>query len=142
MISVQTLKVGDLIPEIKKPPISRATLALYAGASNDDTDIHIDSDAAKAAGLGDVIGHGMLSMAYLGQILTRNFQPSEIIEFGTRFTNITHLRDELVCTGEVIDVYEEAEQRRVKLKLLVTNQEGDVKLEAEAIVGDQQVGVE
>jgi acyl dehydratase len=52
------------------PPISRATLALFAGASGDHNPIHIDLDVARSAGLDDVFAHGMLSMAYLGRLLT------------------------------------------------------------------------
>ena len=68
------IQVGTAIPELVMPPISRYTLALYAGASGDHNPIHIDSDFAKKAGMPDVFAHGMLSMAYLGRMLT-NWQP-------------------------------------------------------------------
>ena len=68
------IEVGTEIPALELPPISRYTLALYAGASGDHNPIHIDSDFAKAAGMPDVFAHGMLSMAYLGRMLT-DWQP-------------------------------------------------------------------
>jgi acyl dehydratase len=43
------------------PQITRATLALYAGASGDHNPVHIDIDAAHAVGIDDVFAHGMLS---------------------------------------------------------------------------------
>src|SRR3546814_19603464 len=58
------LAVGDTLPAHTQGPINRATLALFAGASNDYLPLHIDSDFAKAAGMDDFFGPGMPSMAY------------------------------------------------------------------------------
>ena len=66
----ESLKVGDEIPALKMPPVSRHTLALYCGASGDHNPIHVDLDYAKSAGLDDVIAHGMLSAGYLARMLT------------------------------------------------------------------------
>ena len=66
----ESLKVGDEIPALKIPPVSRHTLALYCGASGDHNPIHVDLDYAKSAGLDDVIAHGMLSAGYLARMLT------------------------------------------------------------------------
>ena len=65
-----SLHIGKTLPVVSKQAITRSTLALFAGASNDDNPLHIDIDFARAAGLDDVIAHGMLIMAYLGQVLT------------------------------------------------------------------------
>ena len=64
------VQVGDEIPLLSTSPITRHTLALYCGASGDHNPIHVDIDYAKESGLDDVIAHGMLSMAYLGRLLT------------------------------------------------------------------------
>ena len=67
---LKDLKPGDAIPSLQVAPISRTTLALYAGASGDHNPIHIDLDFARAAGLDDVFAHGMLSVAYLTRMVT------------------------------------------------------------------------
>jgi len=77
------------LPPLALPPISRTTLALYAGASGDHNPMHIDIDAARAAGHPDVFAHGMLSMAYLGRALTGWFPPSAIRAFAVRFVAVT-----------------------------------------------------
>lgn len=51
MTAAEQIVVGTTLPPLEMPPISRATVALYAGASGDYTPIHIDTDAAHAAGL-------------------------------------------------------------------------------------------
>ena len=68
--SFETIRVGDQIPSFTTAPISRQTLALFAGASGDHNPIHVDIDYAKSAGLDDVFVPGMLSMVYLGRLLT------------------------------------------------------------------------
>jgi len=63
-------QAGDRLPEIDFGRISRATLALYAGASGDHNAIHIDSDFARKAGVDDVFAQGMLSMGVLARVVT------------------------------------------------------------------------
>ena len=65
-----SVAVGDQPIHLEADPISRTTLALYAGASGDHNPMHIDIDYAKAAGQSDVFAHGMLSMAFLGRAVT------------------------------------------------------------------------
>lgn len=98
--------VGDALPPLTLPPISRTTLALFAGASGDHNPIHIDLDVARSAGLDDVFSHGMLSMAYLGRLLT-NWQPlSHLHSWSVRFVSITPIHGEPTCTGRVSAIEE------------------------------------
>ena len=133
-LNFETIKVGDTIPEITKRPISRTTLALFAGASNDHNPIHIDTDVAKAAGMDDVFAQGMLSMAYLAQALT-NFAPQQNIRaYGVRFGSITNLKDKITCTGTVVEKFEKDGENCVKLDVKAQNQDGDVKLSGHAVI--------
>jgi acyl dehydratase len=115
-------------------PVSRATLALFAGASNDHNPMHIDLDAARAAGMDDVFAQGMLPMAYLGRALTNAFGPRALREFGVRFTAITHVRDRLDCIGEVVAAADCASGQRLSLQLTVINSRGEPTLIGDAIV--------
>lgn len=133
-LNYSDIKIGDDIPPVSKRAISRMTLALFAGASNDHNPIHIDTDVAKAAGMEDVFAQGMLSMAYLGQALT-NFVPQQNIRsYGVRFGSITNLKDEITCSGTVIERFEAEGENRLKLEIKAQNQEGDIKLSGHAIV--------
>jgi acyl dehydratase len=67
--SFDTVQVGDELPALQIPPVDRATLALFAGASGDHNPIHIDIDAARCAGLPDVFAQGMLGMGWLGRLI-------------------------------------------------------------------------
>jgi acyl dehydratase len=78
-------EVGTELPPLRLEPVSRSTLALFAGASGDHNPIHIDLDVAKSASLNDVIAHGMLSMAYLGRLLTNWVPRQRIPSYQVRF---------------------------------------------------------
>lgn len=125
----RAVEVGQKLPVLDIPAITRTTLAIYAGASGDHNPNHIDSDAAKAAGHGDVFAHGMLIMAYVGRLLT-NWVPQEsIMRFDVRFMNITHIGDRLVCTGEVVD---KPSENVVVVEVRASGQDGEVKVVGKA----------
>jgi len=128
------ITVGSAIPALTLPPISRATLALYAGASGDHNPIHIDSDFAKKAGMPDVFAHGMLSMAYLGRLLT-NWQPQASLKnFKTSFTAITNIHDVITCSGEVVEILEKDNQQLARCKIQAAKESGEITLAGEALV--------
>lgn len=134
MTDTASLGVGDALPVLEKPPISRTTLALFCGASNDHNPIHIDIDFARKAGMDDVFAHGMLSMAYLGQMLTNWVPQSAIRTFSVRFGAITHVGDRITCSGKVIDVFEEDGEKRLRLEVVAADQTGETKLSGQAVV--------
>src|SRR5690349_24733267 len=131
-ISFHNLQVGDEIPALTTQPISRLTLALFAGASGDHNPIHVDLDFARAAGFDDVFAHGMLSMAYLGRMLT-NWIPQEALrEFRVRFTAITHVHDRVICTGRIVERFERAGERLARVEIQAATHRGEVTLTGEA----------
>ena len=128
------IQVGSEIPVLELPPISRFTLALYAGASGDHNPIHIDSDFAKKAGMPDVFAHGMLSMAYLGRMLT-NWQPqAQLRKFGNRFAAITQLQDAITCSGKVVEIIERDGETLARCEIQAAKENGEQTLIGEALV--------
>jgi len=128
------LQVGDALPELVTPPVTRHTLGLYAGASGDYNPMHIDSDFARQAGMQDVFAHGMLSMAYLGRVLTDWFEPSAIRSYSVRFLAITHVGDQVCCHATVAEKFLDQGEQRILLHLTAGNQAGDIKLTGQAAI--------
>lgn len=128
------IAVGYQLPTHSQGPISRATLALFAGASNDHVPLHIDSDYAKSAGMEDVFGHGMLSMAYLAQMLTHWRPQASLLRWNVRFTAITPLYATVHSTGEVAEILEEAGRRVARINIRTTTDAGLVTIDGEAFV--------
>lgn len=130
----KTLNVGDALPPLSLPPINRTTLALFAGASGDHNPMHIDIDFARKGGMPDVFAHGMLSMAYLGRLLTQWVDQRQLREYSARFAGITHLGHQITCSGKVVDKFEADGEQRVKLQIQTANQYGEAKIVGDAVV--------
>lgn len=134
MIDLSRVQVGDELPAYTTEPISRHTLALYCGASNDHNPIHVDIDFAKRAGMPDVFAHGMLSMAYLARLLTDWVPQRALRSYGVRFVAITQVGERITCSGKVVDKFERNGETCLRLELSTRNQDGQVKLSGDAIV--------
>lgn len=128
------VKVGDELPALKLPRITRTTLALFAGASGDHNPVHIDLDFAKSAGMPDVFAHGMLSMAYLGRFLTNWAPQTQLRHYAVRFSAITPIGAKLTCGGKVVEKLERNGERVVKLEIGVVDDKGELKLSGDALV--------
>ena len=128
------IHIGDTLLPLTLAPINRTTLALFAGASGDHNPIHIDIDYARAAGESDVFAHGMLSMAYLGRLLTQWVDQRQVRSFSVRFVGITHLGDQVICSGKVVEKLEVDGERRVRLEIQTENQTGQRKVFGDAVV--------
>lgn len=126
--------VGSEIPALELPPINRTTLALFAGASGDHNPIHIDIDFAKKAGMPDVFAHGMLSMAYLGRMLTAWQPQSQLRKFSNRFAAITHLQDVITCSGKVVEIIEQGGEKLARCEIQAAKASGEQTLIGEALV--------
>ena len=132
--NLDNASVGDKIPDLVIEPITRSTLALYAGASGDHNPIHIDLDFAKEAGMKDVFAHGMLIMAYLGRTVTNIVPQSNLKNFSVRFSSITKIGDILTCSGEVKKIDKNNSKKTIVLDLIVSDEFGDIKISGVATI--------
>ncbi|AWY39163.1 dehydratase [Pseudomonas putida] len=133
-MNANDVQIGFELPPLTLPAINRTTLALYAGASGDHNQVHIDLDFARKARQPDVFAHGMLSVAYLGRLLTGWVAQRQIRSLAVRFTGITQLGHVPTCHGKVIELFEVAGEPRARLAIRCVNQYGDEKLVGEATV--------
>ena len=138
MKALESLQVGAELPAFESEPVSRLALALYCGASGDHNPIHVDIDVARAAGMDDVIAHGMLSMAWVGHVLTRWVPQRAIRSLNVRFAAITRVGERIRCSGRVVEIVDQGQERLARVALTSTNEQGDVKLEGEALVSVQE----
>lgn len=122
--------VGMELPALHIEPISRKTLALFAGASGDHQATHIDIDAAKAKGRDDVIAHGMLMMAYLGRVITELVPQERIQSYTARFVAMTPPHATPTCTGRITAI----ENGLATLDLAITLADGTLVVRGDAVV--------
>jgi acyl dehydratase len=133
-LNYDAIQVGDALPPLALPPVDRKMLALFAGASGDHNAVHIDIDYARRAGMPDVFAHGMLSMAWLGRLLTQWVDQRQLRQFGVRFVGITHLGHHIVCTGRVVEKFEADGEKRLRLEIQTANQYGEPRVVGDAVV--------
>lgn len=133
-MTITEISVGFELPPLQLPPLSRTTLALYAGGSGDHVPLHIDAEFAKAAGYPDVFMHGMLGMAYLGRLLTEWAPQNGLRELNVRFVAITYPGEVLTARGKVVGTDVDGIANRLKVDLRLLNAAGEPKLTGTAVL--------
>ena len=127
----EDVKVGDELPPLVKGPIQQIQLTRYAGASGDFNPIHQDDEFAKAAGMGGVFAHGMLSMGFVAQSLTDWAGAGSVRKLGVRFAGLVRLKETVTCRGRVI---EKDDAHTVELEVWAENGKGDKVVTGRATV--------
>ena len=127
-IYFEDVQVGDEIPQLVTEPVTHLQLVKYAGASGDFNPLHTDPKVGEAAGTGGIIAHGMLIMGFVGRMLSDYLGPQALKKFNTRFKGMTHLNDQITCTGTITEKYEENGEGRIAGKVQAADQNGDVKV--------------
>jgi acyl dehydratase len=135
----EDVQPGDPMPALTKPPIQQIQLTRYAGASGDFNPIHQDEAFAKAAGMGGVFAHGMLSMGFVAQSVTDWVGVGRLRRISVRFAALVRLGDVITCRGKVIEKRPakegvDREGSEVDLELWAENQKGEKVITGRATV--------
>lgn len=124
----EDVQVGDALPKLVKSPVTHLQLVRYAGASGDFNPLHTDPKIGESIGTGGIIAHGMLIMGFVGELLSDYIGPHALRKFGVRFRGMTHLDDEITCTGTITEKYEANGEARIAGKVQAADQNGAVKV--------------
>ena len=119
------VNVGQALPDLVKGPIQQIQLTRYAGASGDFNPIHQDDEFAKAAGMGGVFGHGMLTMGFVAQCVTDWAGAGSVKKIGVRFAGLVRLKDTITCKGRVLAKSAKGGVHLIELALSAENQKGE-----------------
>ena len=128
------IDIGYTLPEVTHGPVERVNLALFAAYSGDHNPIHLDDEQARANGLPGAIVHGMLSMAYLAQVLTGWVPQSQLRSFGSRFAAMAYPGDTIRCKGVVAGKESANGETVFEVTLVAENQKGEGLLSGSAKV--------
>ena len=81
--------------------ISQERLKAYAEASGDDNPLHLDAAFAAETHFGGIIAHGMLTLAFIGEMMTAELGRSwlETGSIKARFKGAAYLGDDMVTWG-------------------------------------------
>ncbi len=90
------------LPRVSKL-ITQGRLHAYAQAAGDNNPLHLDPDFAATTQFGGIIAHGMLTLAFISQMMVAAFGRSWL-ETGTmraRFKGAAYLGDEVETCGQL-----------------------------------------
>jgi len=130
----EDIEKGAALPELVKGPTSHIQFVRYSGASGDFNPIHTVPEMAKAVGLDSVIAHGMLIMAFAGQLVTDWAGPGNVRRLKVRFSGMTLPGEKLTCRGEVTEKDDSGEEPLAIGKLTVKGDDDSLKLKGEFTV--------
>ena len=130
----EDVKVGDELPHLVKGPIQQIQLTRYAGASGDFNPIHQDHEFAKAADMGDVFAHGMLSMGFVAQAVTDWSGAGTVRKIGVRFTALVRLKETVTCKGRVLAKSSKGDVHTVDLEIWAENPRNEKVVSGNATV--------
>lgn len=116
---------GERIPSLTKH-VTQVQINAYAEVSGDHNPIHLDPATARSVGLDGTIAHGMLSMAFLGELLTNWLatQPERggwVTRLRVRFQAMVSPGDTITCDGVLGPVTNNVQ----RLDLWINNQRGE-----------------
>ncbi len=127
------IAVGDRHEAVLVDDLTRTQIVQYAGASGDFNPLHTDEVfATKVAGYPTVFGHGMLTMAMTGRLLTDWVGDGRLTRFGVQFRSQVWPGYTLTGAASVEALRQEGGEHLVDLAVEVRNQRGDVVLTGSA----------
>jgi 3-hydroxybutyryl-CoA dehydratase len=116
--------------------ITQEKINLYAEASGDFNPIHVDESFAAKTPLGGTIAHGMLSLAYVSEMMTSAFGRGWLSggKLRAKFKESARPGDTLTITGEIFCIEQESNVSYANCTYECRNQKGEVIVAGEAIV--------
>ena len=122
---IEDVEVGTEIPTLVKHVTTRQ-IVKWAGTSEDYMEYHYDKDFALNYGFPGVITHGMLVMAFLGQLMVDWIGEDGILKkLGCNWRAPTLPGQDLSCKGKVTKKYVQDGEHYVECELWGENPKGE-----------------
>ncbi|NNU84583.1 dehydratase [Geobacillus sp. BMUD] len=129
MTTIRDWQVGQSLPEVTLPPVSRLDLIKYAGASGDYNPIHTIDEEAKKAGLPGIIAHGMWTMGNLAKLFTPYYEEGFVQDYFVRFQSMVFLNDVITLKATV----KEKGDKTIRFDVAAVNQHGKDVVKGEVL---------
>lgn len=115
--------------------VSRDTINKYAEASGDFNPLHVDPEFAEQTIFRGVIAHGLMSIAYISEMMTNEFQDAwlEGGELDVNFLKPVRPGDVITTKGRVIEKNED--QHSFTCEVACENQESETVIVGKATIG-------
>jgi len=125
---------GQEIPALRKHP-TRRQLVMWAGASEDYYEIHYDTEFARKNRLTDVVVHGRLKAAFLGQMLTKWIGPEGMLKrMSCRYKGTDSANEDMLLRARIAGKRIDGEDHLVDLDIWSERADGTVTTQGTATV--------
>jgi 3-hydroxybutyryl-CoA dehydratase len=114
--------------------VTRDTIADYEEVLGIGNPLHFDEEYARETPFGGIIAHGMMSLAYVSEMMAEAFGRGwyEAGELDTTFVRAVRPGDTIITRGEITGQRRTREQTHVACEVYCENQMGDRVLEGTA----------
>ena len=129
------IKEGQTLQPVVKH-ITQEKINLYAEASGDFNPIHVDQSFAAKTPFGGTIAHGMLSLAYVSEMMSLAFGRSWLSggKLRAKFKDSARPGDTLTITGKIFCIEQESDVSYANCTYECRNQKGEMIVAGEAAV--------
>ena len=107
--------------------ITRERITDYAHASGDHNPLHLDPEFASSTQFGGVIAHGMLTLAFISEMMTLAFGRSwlEGGKLKVRFKGAAYPGDTVRTWGNIVRDESDSESRSIECTIGLSNSRGE-----------------
>ena len=120
------MKLEEALPAIEKL-VTQEQISWYAKVSGDHNPLHLDPEFASGTQFGGVIAHGMLTLAFVSEMLTLAFGKSWLDsgKLKVRFKGAAYPGDRLRTSGKVVKEEAGPNGQSVQCSVGLTNGRGE-----------------
>ena len=130
----EDVQEGTELPTLEKNPTTQQ-LVKYAGASGDYYQIHYDQEFARSNGLPNVVLHGALKNAFLGQLMTDWIgEHGTLKSLSAQYRGMDLPGTPMYAKGVVKKKYVENGENLVECEIWLENAKGEKTTPGSAIV--------
>jgi 3-hydroxybutyryl-CoA dehydratase len=129
------IQEGKVLNSVVKN-ITQEKIKLYAEASGDFNPIHVDESFAAKTPLDGTIAHGMLSLAYVSEMMTMAFGRSWLSggKLRAKFKEPARPGDTLTISGKIDCIEQKDDVSYANCSFECRNQKGETLVAGEAMV--------
>jgi acyl dehydratase len=133
-ITYEEVVVGEPLPTLVKQPTPRQ-LVMWAGASQEFSEMHYDTEFALSMGFPGRIVHGMLMASFLGQVITDWMgELGTLKRIKTQNRQFVLVNERITCKGTVTRKYVKDGECCVECELSAENDKGEKCVTATVLV--------
>jgi len=131
-LAYEDIKIGDEASLTRT--ITETHIVLYAGLTGDMNPVHMDAEQAGQSMFKERIAHGMLVAGLISAVLGNQLPGPNTIYLGQdlKFTAPVKIGDTVTATVTVTDKRDD--KRIIKLRTIVSNQDGDTVIDGNAVM--------